>query len=94
METLPDFIRVRLRQLAHKKPPPRRLLAVLRELALEYEAFLSGNAANQNDQPSKSGSPIGSINLGRLLFDGSADGVFCRRAVATALRCEKARTFL
>jgi hypothetical protein len=30
METLPDFIRVRLRQLAHDKLPPRRLLAVLR----------------------------------------------------------------
>jgi len=53
METLPDFIRVRLRQLAHDKPPPRRLLAVLRELAQEYKAFLSGDAANQNDQPSK-----------------------------------------
>jgi hypothetical protein len=112
METLPDFIRVRLRQLAYDKPPRRRLLAVLRELAQEYKAFLSGDVANQNDQPSKSGSPIGSINLGRLLFDGSADGIFCRRAVAngnrpcfatinlakyvavSALRCEKARTFL
>jgi hypothetical protein len=53
METLPDFIRTRLRQLAFDKPPPRRLLAVLCELAQEYKAFLSGDAANQNDQPSK-----------------------------------------
>jgi hypothetical protein len=53
METLPDFILARLRQLAHDKPPPRRFLAALRELAQEYKAFLSGNAAYQNDQPSK-----------------------------------------
>jgi hypothetical protein len=53
METLPDFIRVRLRQLAHDKPPPRRLLAVLRELAQEYKAFLSGDATNRNDQQLK-----------------------------------------
>jgi hypothetical protein len=53
METLPDFIRVRLRQLAHDKPPPTRLLAVLRELAQEYKGFLSGDVANQNDRPSK-----------------------------------------
>jgi hypothetical protein len=47
METLPDFIRVRLRQLAYDKPPPGRLLAALRELAQEYKAL------NHNDQPSK-----------------------------------------
>jgi hypothetical protein len=35
METLPDFIRIRLRQLAYDKPPPGRLLSVLRELAQE-----------------------------------------------------------
>jgi hypothetical protein len=45
METPPDFIRIRLRQLAYDKPPPRRLLAILRELAREYKAFLSGDAA-------------------------------------------------
>jgi hypothetical protein len=49
METLPDFIRARLRQLAHDKPPPRRLLAALRELAQEYKAFLSGDAAKRDD---------------------------------------------
>jgi hypothetical protein len=49
METLPDFIRARLRQLAHDKPPPRRLIAVLRELAQEYKAFLSGDEAKRDD---------------------------------------------
>jgi hypothetical protein len=49
METLPDFIRARLRQLAYDKPPPRRLLAVLRELAREYKAFLSGDATKRDD---------------------------------------------
>jgi hypothetical protein len=48
METLPDFIRIRLRQLAYDKPSPRRLLAVLRELAREYKAFLSGDAAKRD----------------------------------------------
>jgi hypothetical protein len=47
METLPDFIRARLRQLAQDKPPPKRLLAVLREIAQEYKAFLSGDAAKR-----------------------------------------------
>jgi hypothetical protein len=47
METLPDFIRARLRQLAHSKPPPKRLLAILRELAQEYKAFLSDDAARR-----------------------------------------------
>jgi hypothetical protein len=32
-ETLSDFIRARLRQLAHDKLPTRRILTVLRELA-------------------------------------------------------------
>jgi hypothetical protein len=45
MERLPDFIRARLRQLAQSKPPPKRLLAVLRELAQEYKAVLSDDAA-------------------------------------------------
>jgi hypothetical protein len=49
MEMRPDFIRARLRQLAHDKPPPRRLLAVLRELAQEYKAFVSGDAAKRDD---------------------------------------------
>ena len=31
------------------KPPPRRLLAVLRELAQEYKAFLSADAAKRDD---------------------------------------------
>ena len=45
MERLPDFIRARLRQIAHSKPPPKTLLAILRELAQEYKAFLSDDAA-------------------------------------------------
>jgi hypothetical protein len=49
METLPDFIRIRLRQLAHEKPSPRRLPAVLRELAREYKVLLSGDAAKRDD---------------------------------------------
>jgi hypothetical protein len=49
METLPDFIRIRLRQLAHEKPSPRRLFAVLRELAREYKVLLSGDAAKRDD---------------------------------------------
>jgi hypothetical protein len=50
METLPDFVRVRLRQLAYDKPPPRTLLTVLRELAQEYKVFLSGDAAKIDHQ--------------------------------------------
>jgi hypothetical protein len=49
METLPDFIRIRLRQLAYEKPPPGRLLAALRELAQEYKAFMSGDTAKRGD---------------------------------------------
>ena len=67
METLPDFIRARLWQLAQDKPPPSRLLAVLRELAQEYKAFLSDDAAKLNNSPQKSGA--GSINV-----VGSIDG--------------------
>jgi hypothetical protein len=48
MERLPDFIRARLRQLAQSKPPPKRLLAVLRELAQEYKAVLSDDAARHS----------------------------------------------
>ena len=49
MERLPDFIRARLRQLAHSKPPPKILLAILRELAQEYKACLSDDAARVVD---------------------------------------------
>jgi hypothetical protein len=69
METLPDYIRARLRQLDHDKPPPRRLLALLRELAQEYKAFLSGDAAKLNIAHQKSGAPIASIDV-----VGSIDG--------------------
>jgi hypothetical protein len=47
--TLPDFIRARLRHLAHDKLPTRRILGVLRELAQEYKAFLSGDAAKRDE---------------------------------------------
>jgi hypothetical protein len=50
METLPDFVRVRLRQLAYDKPPPSTLLTVLRELAREYKVSLSGDAAKIGHQ--------------------------------------------
>ena len=49
METLPEFILAPLRQLAHDRPPPRTLLAVLRELAQEYKAFLSGDPAKRDE---------------------------------------------
>jgi hypothetical protein len=45
MERLPDFVRARLWQLSQSKPPPTRLLADLRELAQEYKAVLSDDAA-------------------------------------------------
>jgi hypothetical protein len=44
MEWPPQFILIRLRQLARLKLQPRELLATLRELAREYKAFLAGNA--------------------------------------------------
>jgi hypothetical protein len=48
MERLPDFIRARLWLLARSKPPPNRLLAALRELAQEYKAVLSDDAARHS----------------------------------------------
>jgi hypothetical protein len=45
----PQFILIRLRQLARLKLQPRELLATLRELAREYKAFLAGNAVRQDD---------------------------------------------
>jgi hypothetical protein len=47
MEWPPEFILTRLRQLARVKLRPPELLAILRELAQEYKAFLSGNAARR-----------------------------------------------
>jgi hypothetical protein len=38
------LILTRLRQLGQLKLQPRELLAALRELALQYKAYLSGNA--------------------------------------------------
>ena len=48
MEWPPEFILARLRQLARLKLQPPELLAVLRELALQYKAYLSGNAVRQD----------------------------------------------
>jgi hypothetical protein len=49
METLPDFIRARLRLLADSKLPPTRMLTILRKLAEEYKAFLSEKAARRDE---------------------------------------------
>ena len=49
MEWPPEFILTRLRQLTRVKLQPPELLAVLRELALQYKAFLSGNAVRRDD---------------------------------------------
>ena len=49
METLPDFIRARLRLLADSKLPPKRLLSILGKLAQEYKAFLLENAARRDE---------------------------------------------
>jgi hypothetical protein len=49
MEWPPEFILRRLQQLRRVKLRPPELLAFLRELAQEYKAFLSGNAARQDD---------------------------------------------
>jgi len=49
MEWPPEFILTRLRQLRRVKLRPPELIAFLRELAQEYKAFLSGNAARQDD---------------------------------------------
>jgi hypothetical protein len=47
MEWPPEFILTRLRQLARVKPS--ELLAILRELALQYKAFLADNASRRGD---------------------------------------------
>jgi hypothetical protein len=49
METLPDFIRARLRLLADSRLPPKRLLSILGKLAQEYKAFLLENAARRDE---------------------------------------------
>jgi hypothetical protein len=49
MEWPPEFILTRLRQLARLKLQPRELLAALRELALQYKAYLSGSAVRQEE---------------------------------------------
>jgi hypothetical protein len=41
MESQPEFILTRLRQLARLKLQPRELLGALRDLAQQYKAFLS-----------------------------------------------------
>ena len=48
MEWPPELILTRLRQLGQLKLQPRELLAALRELALQYKAYLSGNAVRQD----------------------------------------------
>ena len=45
MEWPPEFILARLRQLARAS----ELLAILRELALQYKAFLADNAWRRDD---------------------------------------------
>jgi hypothetical protein len=49
MEWPPEFILARLRQLARVKLQPTELLAILRELALQYKAFLADNAWRRDD---------------------------------------------
>jgi hypothetical protein len=44
MEWPPEFILARLRQSARDKLQPSELLTILRELALQYKAFLANNA--------------------------------------------------
>ena len=51
METPPEFILTRLRRLAHVKLHPQELLAILRELAQEYKAFLFDDAVRRNECP-------------------------------------------
>jgi hypothetical protein len=48
MEWPPELIPTRLRRLGQLKLQPRELLAALRELALQYKAYLSGNAVRQD----------------------------------------------
>jgi hypothetical protein len=43
MEWPPEFILAGLRQLARDKLQPSELLTLLRELALQYKAFLANN---------------------------------------------------
>ena len=49
MEWPPELILTRLRQLGQLKLQPRELLAALRELALQYKAFLANNAWRRDD---------------------------------------------
>ena len=50
MEWPPEFILARLRQSARdKKLQPSELLTILRELALQYKAFLANNAWRRDD---------------------------------------------
>jgi hypothetical protein len=49
MEWPLEFILARLRQLARVKLQPSELLAILRELALQYKAFLVDNAWRRDD---------------------------------------------
>ena len=49
MEWPPEFILARLRQLARDKLQPSELLTILRELALQYKAFLANNAWRRDD---------------------------------------------
>jgi hypothetical protein len=49
MEWPPEFILNRLRQLARIKLQRPELLALLRELAQDYKAFLSGKAVRQDN---------------------------------------------
>ena len=49
MEWPPEFILGRLRQLARDKLQPSELLTILRELALQYKAFLANNAWRRDD---------------------------------------------
>ena len=55
MEWPPEFILARLRQLARDKLQPSELLTILRELALQYKAFLAHNAWRRDDYSSKEG---------------------------------------
>jgi len=49
MEWPPEFILARLRELARNKQQLSELLSTLRELALQYKAFLPNNAWRRDD---------------------------------------------
>jgi hypothetical protein len=48
MERPPELILTRLRQLGQLKLQPWELIAALRELALQYKAYLLGNEVRQD----------------------------------------------